>query len=71
MDFDESIEYSESFGKSYARRKAEDSGASDIEVIVERNDRYGTLALTSGVVGNEDKIFIESIINISANGNPW
>ncbi|MBA7552305.1 hypothetical protein ES705_44863 [subsurface metagenome] len=71
MDFDESIEYCESFGKSYARRKAEDSGASDIEVIVERNDRYGTLALTSGVVGNEDKIFIESIINISANGNPW
>jgi N-methylhydantoinase A/oxoprolinase/acetone carboxylase beta subunit len=70
MDLEESIQYGETFGKEYARKQAFNSGATAIETIVERNDSYSSLARQPGLY-NENRLFIESVIDIFATGNPW
>lgn len=70
MDFDESVEYAETIGREHAHKQAVDSGATDIEVVVQRNDRYSSLSRQPSLY-TENKLFIESIIDISAIGKPW
>ena len=70
MELEESIQYGENIGKEQAYNQAVASGATEIEVIVERNDRYSTLSHQPSRY-NEHKIFIESRINILAIGKPW
>ncbi len=70
MDFDESAEYGETIGKENAYKQAVDSGATDIEILVERNDRYSSLSRQPGIY-DENRLFIESIIDIQAIGKPW
>lgn len=63
-------------GKAYAREQAAAAGASDIEVFVDRKDRFSSLTSPADEgeeagAGMEHRIFIESIIEISAVGRPW
>ena len=69
MELDDCYEYGEEYGREYAYNKAVESGASDIKIIVERNERYGTLA--GNVADENNRIFIESIIEVTAQGKPW
>ena len=69
MELEECYEYGEEYGREYAYNKAVESGASDIKIIIERNERYGTLA--GNIADEENKIFIESVIEVTAQGKPW
>ncbi|MEW5816962.1 MAG: hydantoinase/oxoprolinase family protein [Spirochaetota bacterium] len=73
MELDKAVEYGVETGKGFALRKAAEAGAFGIEIFVERNDRYISLSEQPGVALKDktDKLFIESIIDISAVGNPW
>jgi hypothetical protein len=66
-DLDNALEYGEQCGRHRAESLAEISGARSIEVNVERRDKYGSL--TGG--SDEDRIFIESVLVVTASGNPW
>ncbi len=73
MDFDKAVEFAVDSGKDIACKRAEKAGASDIEIVVERNDRYTTISAYADAeeTDTKNKLFIESIIDISAIGNPW
>ena len=61
-------------GKAHVREQALAAGASDIEISVDRKDRFSSLTASAGEeagAGMEHRIFIESIIEISAVGRPW
>jgi N-methylhydantoinase A/oxoprolinase/acetone carboxylase beta subunit len=70
MEFDESVQYGETIGKEQAYKQAVNSGATDIEIVVERNDRYSSISSQPSLY-NENKLFIESVIDILAIGQPW
>ncbi len=71
MIFDEAIEYACKEGQRYVYEQAVEAGASDIETMVERHDRYSKLTSTADNDNLEQKLFIESIIEVSAVGRPW
>ena len=70
MDLEESIRYGETIGKEQAYKQAVNSGATDIEIIVERDDRYSSLYRQPSLY-DENKLFIESGIDVLAIGKPW
>jgi len=69
MKLEECYEYGEEYGREYAYNRAVESGASDIEIIVKRDERYTTIS--GGPEYEAGKIFIEAIINVMAKGKPW
>ena len=71
MIFDEAIEYACNEGQKHVYEQAVEAGASDIETMVERFDRYSKLSSTSDIDNPEQKLFIESTIEVSAVGRPW
>ncbi|HED24514.1 MAG TPA: hydantoinase/oxoprolinase family protein [Firmicutes bacterium] len=71
MIFEEAIEYACKEGERYVRDQAAASGAANIETIVERQDHYSKLASTGDSDRLENRLFIESVIEISAVGRPW
>lgn len=61
-------------GKEYVRAQAAAAGASEMELLVERQDRIANLRRLdgSGEEGSlEHKLFIETVIEITAVGRPW
>lgn len=63
-------------GKDHVREQALAAGAADIEISVDRKDRFSSLTAPADEgeedgSGMEHRIFIESIIEISAVGRPW
>jgi N-methylhydantoinase A/oxoprolinase/acetone carboxylase beta subunit len=70
MELEESVQYGETIGKDQAYKQALNSGATDIEILVERNDRYSSLSRQPNRY-DENKLFIESVIEILAIGKPW
>ncbi|OPL10401.1 MAG: hypothetical protein AVO34_03410 [Firmicutes bacterium ML8_F2] len=71
MIFEEAIEYACREGKRYVREQAAASGAANIETIVDRQDHYSKLAATGDSKRLENRLFIESVIEVSAVGRPW
>ncbi len=72
MIFEEAIDYACEQGKKYVYEQAVEGGAVDIETVVERQDRYSKMIATSEDDQQLDnKIFIESLIEVSAVGRPW
>jgi len=69
--FDEAINYACEEGQKYVYKLAVEAGASDIETMVARKDRYSKLASSVDNDNLEQKLFIESIIEVSAIGRPW
>jgi len=64
---DAALEAARELGKELVIERAEKSAAKDIEIFTEREDKYGRFSGGR----EEDKIFIETILNISAVGKPW
>ena len=61
-------------GKEYAGAQAAAAGASDIELFVERQDRFANLRRLSDdgeESGLQHKLFIETVVEITAVGRPW
>ncbi|MDY6827013.1 MAG: hydantoinase/oxoprolinase family protein [Bacillota bacterium] len=71
MIFEEAIEYACREGERYVREQAAASGAANIETIVERQDHYSKLTSTVDNERQENRLFIESMIEVSAVGRPW
>lgn len=71
MIFDEAIEFACKEGQRYVYEQAVEAGASNIETLIERHDRYSKLTSSTDDDSPEQKLFIESTIEISAVGRPW
>ncbi len=73
MIFEEAIDYACEEGQKYVNEQASEGGAKDIETVMERQDRYSKMTAFSedDTQSMETKIFIESVIEISAVGRPW
>ncbi|MFN2363669.1 MAG: hydantoinase/oxoprolinase family protein [Halarsenatibacteraceae bacterium] len=61
------LETAEKLGKELVKEKAEKSAAKDIEIFIDREDKYGRFSGGR----EEDRIFIETVLEISAVGKPW
>jgi N-methylhydantoinase A/oxoprolinase/acetone carboxylase beta subunit len=75
-DLPASLEHGEQVGRRHVEESARVSGAHNIEVQVARRDRYGMLSggtrlLNASSQDEDNRIFIESILEITATGNPW
>ena len=77
MELQKAVAYSREEGRKYIYEQAVSAGANDIEVTVERQDRYTNLSAagdedySAGDGDMEHQLFIESIIELSAVGKPW
>ncbi len=71
MIFDEAIDYACREGQSYVYEQAVAAGASNIETLVDRYDRYSKLTSAADDDRLDNKLFIESVIEVSAIGRPW
>jgi N-methylhydantoinase A/oxoprolinase/acetone carboxylase beta subunit len=68
MRLEDALSFGERWGKEYALNQAKASGAHRIETVVRRQDRHGKL---SSGQDDRNKLFIESVLRISAVGDPW
>ncbi len=71
MIFDEAIDYACKEGQRYVYEQAAEIGAVEIETMVERHDRYSKMSAAADEDNMDQKLFIESIIEVSAVGRPW
>lgn len=71
MIFEEAIDFACKEGQKYVYDQAVEMGAVDIETMVERQDRYSKMSASADPENMDQKLFIESIIEISAVGRPW
>ncbi len=69
IKYEEALSYGREKGKNFALEQADYAGASDIEVLIDQNDKYSKLP--GQIEEDKDKLFIESKLNISAVGKPW
>ncbi|MFU8795185.1 MAG: hypothetical protein ACNA7Z_07425, partial [Dethiobacteria bacterium] len=71
MIFDEAVDYACKEGKQYVYDQASETGAVNIETLIERHDRYSKLVGAAENDNSDQRIFIESVIEVSAVGRPW
>ncbi len=71
MIFEEAIDYACREGKKHVYEQAVELGAVEIETMVERQDRYSKMSGSADSDNKDQKIFIESIVEVSAVGRPW
>jgi len=71
MVFEEAIDFACKEGRRLVGEQVAESGAVDVETMLERHDRYSTMAATSDKDNPDQRIFIESIVEVSAIGRPW
>ena len=71
MIFEEAIDFACKEGRKYVYDQAVEMGAVDIETMVERQDRYSKMSASADPENMDQKLFIESTIEISAVGRPW
>lgn len=71
MVFEEAIDFACKEGRRLVNEQAAESGAVDVETMLERQDRYSTLSATADKDNPDQRIFIESTIEVSAVGRPW
>jgi hypothetical protein len=75
INLEEAIEYSESLAEKVAYERALASGGNDVHVSVNRKDTYIPYVSSDSPSdvhsSQDDTLFIESIIEAHAEGNPW
>ncbi len=71
MIFEEAINYACKEGEKFVYEQALEGGAVDIETAVDRQDRYSKMTSMSDNEALDTKLFIESVIEVSAIGRPW
>lgn len=69
--FDQAQEYGKKTGEKLAYNKAKSSGASNIETVIDKYDKYSDYLGQGKETKDEDKLFIESKIEVTAVGKPW
>jgi N-methylhydantoinase A/oxoprolinase/acetone carboxylase beta subunit len=70
IDFKAALDYGHQKGREYVYRQAQSSGASGIEIVIDQHDKYSNFpGQNSDRI--EDKLFIESRLEISGVGRPW
>ncbi|MBM4235883.1 MAG: hydantoinase/oxoprolinase family protein [Firmicutes bacterium] len=69
--YEEAIDFACKEGRRLVNEQAAESGAVDVETMLERQDRYSALTATADKNNPDQRIFIESIIEVSAIGRPW
>jgi N-methylhydantoinase A/oxoprolinase/acetone carboxylase beta subunit len=72
-NLDQALEHGERTGRRIAEERARQSGARTMNVRVERHDRYGLLSQNVADPDGDEapQVFIESVLDFIANGNPW
>ncbi|MGM0446092.1 MAG: hydantoinase/oxoprolinase family protein [Bacillota bacterium] len=70
-DFKEAQDFGKEIGKEIAVSQAKSSGASNIETHVKKHDKYSDFYGEGKQTKDEDKLFIESRIEVTAVGKPW
>ena len=70
-DFIEAQEFGKTIGKEIAIKQASNSGASKIETHIKNYDKYSDFYGEGKQTKDEDKLFIESKIEVTAVGKPW
>jgi hypothetical protein len=70
-DFADAQSHGVKIGKEIAYKRAESSGASNIETMVEKDDKYSDYLGQGEETKDEDKLFIESRLEVTAVGKPW
>lgn len=65
LELSDALEYGHREGQDYVFERALLAGATDVEIIMEQHDSYGRLGR------EEDRIFIETILEVTAVGKPW
>lgn len=71
MIFEEAIDYASRAGQKYVYEQAARMGAVDIETMIERQDRYSKMSASADAANIDQRLFIESTIEVSAVGRPW
>ena len=73
MIFEEAVDYACKEGQKIVYEQAVGMGAVEIETMVERQDKYSKMSSTADNDKDnlDQKIFIESLIEVSAIGRPW
>ncbi len=69
--FEEAIDFACKEGLRLAGEQAAENGAVNVETMLERQDRYSALTVSSDKGNPEQRIFIESTIEVAAVGRPW
>lgn len=70
-DFKKAQAEGRALGEKIAYQKAENSGASKINISVEKKDKYSDYLGQGEKTKDKDKLFIESRLEITAVGKPW
>ncbi|MCF8001663.1 MAG: hydantoinase/oxoprolinase family protein, partial [Halanaerobiales bacterium] len=70
-EFKKAHTFGKEIGEKLAYQKAEAAGASNIEITIDKNDKYSDYLGQNEDTKDEDKLFIESRLEITAVGKPW
>ncbi len=72
LEMEEAVQYGRKIGREHVHKKAENSGASDIEIVEHREDKFTNLyGFVPEGEEEQNRLFIETIIEFSAVGRPW
>ncbi len=69
INYEQAVNYGKKEGKLIAKKQAVYAGASSIEIFFDQQDKYSKLP--GQMDEDENKLFIETKISISAVGKPW
>ncbi len=70
-DFKKAQSFAKKIGEKLAYQKADSAGASNIEINIAKDDKYSEYLGQNENTKDEEKLFIESRIEITAVGKPW
>ncbi len=70
-DFKKAQSFGKEIGEKLAYQKAESAGASNIDITVNKNDKYSEYLGQTEDTKEEEKLFIESRLEVTAVGKPW
>ncbi len=72
LEMEEAVRYGREKGREYVYKQAQRSGASDIEIMEHREDKFTNLyGFVPQGEEEQNRLFIESIIELTAVGRPW
>lgn len=72
LEMEEAVQYGRKIGREHVYKKAENSGASNIEIMEHREDKFTNLyGFVPEGEEEQNRLFIETIIEFSAVGRPW
>ncbi len=72
LEMEEAVQYGRKIGREHVYEKAENSGALDIEIMEHREDKFTNLyGFVPEGEEEQNRLFIETIIEFSAVGRPW